>query len=317
MSNKKTMLSGIKPTGKAHIGNYFGALKQWVDLQHQYDTYIFIPTYHALTGEIKTKETQIALETDLVLDLLGIGIDPNVVTFWRQQDVPQVTELSWIFSCITTIPQLMRAHAFKDAEAKNKEISVGTFNYPLLMAADIVMYDADIVPVGQDQVQHVEIAREIVRKFHNTWGDGVFIEPEELVVKDVATVPGTDGQKMSKSYNNTIPLFGTDEEIRKAVMSIVTDSGSGVPEHVYAIHKLFKSPGELEQLYQENTGKYKALKDALYEDIIAYVSPMRERRAYYENNPQLVQEILKNGAEKARAKAQTKMKLIREKIGLE
>lgn len=317
MQNKKTMLSGIKPTGKAHIGNYFGALKQWVDLQHEYDTYIFIPTYHALTGELKSRELQMELEQDLVLDLLGIGIDPNIVTLWRQQDVPEVTELSWLFSCITTMPQLMRAHAFKDAEAKNKEISVGTFNYPLLMAADILLYDAETVPVGQDQVQHIEIAREIARKFNHQFGEVFPIEPQELVIKDVAIVPGIDGQKMSKSYNNTIPLFGTDEQIHKAVMSIVTDSGSGIPEHVYAIHKLFKPESELASLYQENAGKYKPLKDALYADIIEFITPMRERRSYYSKNPELVKQILQQGAERARIKAREKMKLVREKIGLE
>lgn len=315
-TSKKILLSGIKPTGKAHIGNYFGALRQWVDLQHEYDTYIFIPSYHALTGEIKPREDQQKLEQDLVLDLLGIGLDPEKITLWRQQDVPEVTELSWIFSCITTMPQLMRAHAFKDAEAKNKEISVGTFNYPLLMAADIVMYDADIVPVGQDQVQHVEIAREIVRKFHNTWGDGVFREPAEKIVASVAVVPGTDGQKMSKSYKNTIPLFGTDEEIKKAVMSIVTDSSGDIPTNVYAIHKLFKSEAELASVYEEKKGKYKDLKEALLADILAFIEPMRARREEYANNPELVVEILKKGAEKTREKAKEKMKLVRDKIGL-
>lgn len=316
MQHKKTMLSGIKPTGKAHIGNYFGALKQWVDLQSQYDTYIFIPTYHALTGELKTKQVQRELEKDLVLDLLGIGIDPEQVTLWRQQDVPEVTELSWIFSCITTMPQLMRAHAFKDAEAKNKEISVGTFNYPLLMAADILLYDAEIVPVGQDQVQHIEIAREICRKFNTQFGQVFPIEPKELIMKSVAVVPGTDGQKMSKSYNNTIPLFGTDSEIHKAVMGIVTDSGADIPANVYAIHKLFKSESELADLYAEHKGKYKALKDALYEDIIAFITPMREKRAYYENNPELVKQIIENGANKARVKAREKMQMVRDAIGL-
>jgi tryptophanyl-tRNA synthetase len=315
-TSKKILLSGIKPTGKAHIGNYFGALRQWVDLQHEYDTYIFIPSYHALTGEIKPREDQQKLEQDLVLDLLGIGLDPEKITLWRQQDVPEVTELSWIFSCITTMPQLMRAHAFKDAEAKNKEISVGTFNYPLLMAADIVMYDADIVPVGQDQVQHVEIAREIVRKFHNTWGDGVFKEPTEKIVASVAVVPGTDGQKMSKSYKNTIPLFGTDEEIKKAVMSIVTDSSGDIPTNVYAIHKLFKSEAELASVYEEKKGKYKDLKEALLADILAFIEPMRARREEYANNPELVVEILKKGAEKASAKASEKMKVVRERVGL-
>ncbi len=315
-SGKKVLLSGIKPTGKAHIGNYFGALKQWVDLQYDYDTHIFIPTYHALTGGVKTPAELQQLEQDLILDLLGIGLDPKSVTFWRQQDVPQVTELAWIFSCITTMPQLMRAHAFKDAEAKNKDISVGTFNYPLLMAADIVMYDADVVPVGQDQAQHVEIAREVVRKFHGQYGEGVFIEPQEMIIKDVAIVPGTDGQKMSKSYNNTIPLFGTDEEIKKAVMSIVTDSVGDVPENVYAIHKLFRPEQELQELYPEKKGKYKDLKESLLADILDFLAPMRERRAYYASHPEIVAEILEQGAAKARSKAIAKIQLVRQKIGL-
>lgn len=315
-STKKVLLSGIKPTGKAHIGNYFGALKQWVDFQYDYDTHIFIPTLHALTGEVKSAEVLRKLESDLILDLLGIGIDPEVVTLWRQQDVPEVTELTWIFSCITTMPQLMRAHAFKDAEAKDKDISVGTFNYPLLMAADIVMYDTDVVPVGQDQVQHVEIAREVVRKFHTSFGDNVFTEPQELIVKDVAVVPGTDGQKMSKSYNNVIPLFGTDEEIKKAVMGIVTDSSGELPEHVYAIHTLFRSEQELDEIYEEKKGKYKDLKELLLSDILDFLAPMRERRQYYVERPELVASILTKGAEKAKEKAIKKMRLVKEKIGL-
>jgi len=313
---KKRLLSGIKPTGKAHIGNYFGALKQWVDLQYDYDTSIFIPTFHALTGDHKDAETLRQMEHDLILDLLGIGIDPEHVILWRQQDVPQVTELAWIFSCITTMPQLMRAHAFKDAEAKNKEISVGTFNYPLLMAADIVLYDTDVVPVGQDQVQHVEIARELVRKFHNLYGEGIFIEPQELTIESVAIVPGTDGQKMSKSYDNVIPLFGTDEEIKKAVMGIVTDSEGDVPTNVYAIHKLFRPESELKSLYDEKKGQYKDLKEALLSDILDYLAPMRERRAQYAGNPELVAKILADGADKANKRAVAKMNHVRKAIGI-
>ena len=314
--NKKILVSGIKPTGKAHIGNYFGALKQWVDLQDKYDAYIFIPSYHALTE--KHDATALRNNTkDLVLDLLAIGIDPEKTTLFLQNDVPEVTELSWIFSCITTMPQLMRAHAFKDAEAKNKDISVGSFNYPLLMAADIVMQDASVVPVGRDQQQHVEIAREVIRKFNAAFGEAFPVEPEALVLDNVAVVPGTDGQKMSKSYGNTIPLFGTDEEIKKAVMGIVTDSGSDVPTNVYAIHKLFKSEAELTSLYDEKKGKYKDLKEALLTDILAMVTPMRARREEFAKNPELVAEILKKGGEKAKANAVAKMKLVREKVGLE
>ncbi len=312
---KKILLSGIKPTGKAHIGNYFGALKQWVDLQDQYDTHIFIPSYHALTERHDANGVRNDTK-DLVLDLLAIGIDPEKTTIFLQQDVPEHTELAWIFSCITTMPYLMRAHAFKDAEAKNKEISVGTFNYPVLMAADILMYDTQVVPVGKDQQQHVEIAREIGRKFNNTFGETFPVEPQDLVIESVATVPGTDGQKMSKSYKNTIPLFGTDEEIKKAVMSIVTDSSGDTPVHVYAIHKLFRSEAELAALYEEKKGKYKDLKEALLADILAFVTPMRERRAHYEAHPEIVADILKKGGEKARAKAQAKMQLVRERVGL-
>ena len=316
MSSKKTMLSGIQPTGAPHIGNYFGMMKQLVDFQEQYNVYGMIVNYHAFTT-VHDAQTMRENTHNVVLDMLAIGLDPERVILFKQSDVPEHAELCWILNCLVSVPWLSRAHAFKDKTDKGIEASVGLFDYPVLMAADILMYDAEIIPVGEDQKQHVEMARELARKFNHQFGEVFTVEPQELIKKDVATVPGTDGQKMSKSYNNTIPLFGTDEEIRKAVMSIVTDSGSGIPEHVYAIHKLFKSPGELEQLYQENTGKYKPLKDALYEDIIAYVSPMRERRAYYENNPELVKQILGQGAEKAQAKAQAKMKLVRERIGLE
>jgi len=254
---------------------------------------------------------------EVVLDMLGIGLDPEKVILFKQSDVPEHTELCWILNCLVSVPWLSRAHAFKDKTDKGIEASVGLFDYPVLMAADILMYDAEIIPVGEDQKQHVEMARELARKFNHQFGEVFPVEPQELVIKDVAIVPGTDGQKMSKSYSNTIPLFGTDEQIHRAVMSIVTDSGSGIPEHVYAIHRLFKSEAELMQLYAESAGKYKPLKDALYADIIEFITPMRERRAYYENNPELVKQILQQGAERARIKAREKMKLVREKIGLE
>jgi tryptophanyl-tRNA synthetase len=312
--SKKILVSGIKATGLPHIGNYFGAMKQFVDLQDQYESMLFVPTYHALT----TRHDAAGIKEDsyqIILDLLGIGLDPEKVSLYYQQAAPEVTELSWIFSCLASMPYLMRAHAFKDAEAKNKDISVGSFAYPMLMAADILIMDAEIVPVGKDQEQHVEIARDMARKFNAAFGE-TFLEPQAYLVKEMAVVPGTDGQKMSKSYKNTIPLFGTDEEITKAVMGIVTDSGSDVPTNVYAIHKLFKSEAELAPLYEEHKGKYKTLKDALLADILAFVTPMRERRAYYESKPELVSEILARGAAKAKAKAEAKMEIVREKVGL-
>ncbi len=311
---KKILVSGVKPTGRPHIGNYFGAMKQFVDLQNEYDSHIFVANLHALTtmqdaGEMK-KNTE-----ELILDYLAIGLDPEKATLYLQSDVPHVAELSWIFSCLTTMPELMRAHSFKDAEAKNKDINVGTFNYPLLMAADILAPGADVVPVGKDQQQHLEIARDVARDFNNTFGE-TFKEPEALILETVATVPGTDGQKMSKSYSNTIPLFATDEEIDKAVMSIVTDSSAGVPENVYAIHTLIKDKVSLDALYEEKKGKYKDLKEALAEDLKAFIGPMRERRKEWENKPDDVQKIITEGGLKMRKIIHEKMEEVREKVGL-
>lgn len=311
---KKIMLSGVKPTGRPHIGNYFGAMKQFADLQDEYESYIMLANYHAVTS-IHNGEELRKLTHDLILDYLGIGLDPKKVVLFKQSDVVEHTELAWIFECITTMPYLMRAHAFKDAEAKDHEINVGVFNYPMLMAADILMYDADVVPVGRDQKQHIEYTRDTAQKFNNAFGD-VFKLPHELILESVETIPGTDGQKMSKSYGNTIPLFGTDEEIQKAVMSIVTDSGSDIPTNVYAIHKLFKSEVELAPLYEMHKGKYKALKDALLADILALVTPMRERRNYYADRPDEVAAILAEGAKQAQAKAREKMKQVRNHVGL-
>lgn len=311
---KKILLSGAKPTGIPHIGNYFGALKQFVDLQDEYETYIMIADYHALTSIHDAKLLR-ELTNELVLTYLGIGIDPEKVVLFRQSDVAGHTDLGWIFDCITTMPYLMRAHAFKDAEAKDHEINVGVFNYPMLMAADILLYDADVVPVGRDQKQHIEYTRDTAQKFNNIFGD-TFKLPKEIILESVETVPGIDGQKMSKSYGNVIPLFGTDEEIKKAVMSIVTDSSGDVPTNVYAIHKLFKTEAELAPLYEEKKGKYKDLKEALLADILAFVTPMRERRATLASQPELVSEILRKGGEKARARAEAKMQIVRERVGL-
>src|SRR3989344_3664612 len=249
MSDKKILLSGVKPTGRPHVGNYFGAMKQFVDLQHDYKTYIMIADLHAIIT-VQNKEELEANTVGVLLDYMAIGLDPKQVTIFKQSDVAAHTELAWIFECLTTMPYLMRAHAFKDAEAKNKEINVGVFNYSLLMAADILIHDAGVVPVGKDQKQHVEIARDTAEKFNTIFGE-TFKIPEPLILQDVATVPGIDGQKMSKSYNNTIPLFSSDEEIEKTVMSIVTDSGQDVPKNVYEIHKLVRPESELKKLYAE------------------------------------------------------------------
>ena len=320
---KKRLLSGVQPTGKLHIGNYFGALRQFVDFQEEYDSFIMIADYHAL-NTVQNKQEMKKNIMDIILDYLAIGLDPKKVTLFKQSDVGAHTELAWIFDTITTMPYLARAHAYKDALAKDKEINVGTFNYPMLMASDILLYETDIVPVGQDQKQHVEYTRDTAQKFNNIFGQ-TFKLPVAKILEHVAVVPGTDGQKMSKSYNNTIPLFGTDEEIKKAVMSIVTDSKSPEdpkdPEkcHVFALHKLLLSERELDLIrkrYIHGGLGYKESKEMLIEEILKLVIPMRELRGKYERNPKKVLKILKNGANKAKKEAERKMNDVRQKIGV-
>jgi tryptophanyl-tRNA synthetase len=323
MKSDKILVSGVKPTGRPHIGNYFGAMKQFVDLQHNYEGYIFIADLHALTTIQNGKELNKNI-LDVVLDYLAIGLDPKKVTLYKQSDVPQVTELGWIFNCITTVPYLMRAHAFKDAEAKNKEINVGVFDYPLLMAADILIHDADVVPVGSDQKQHIEITRDTAEKFNRIFGE-TFTLPQPLIIDSVATVPGIDGEKMSKSYGNTIGLFADDEWIKSAVMKIATDS-KGIDDkkdpdtdNVFALHKLFTNGpefGELRDRYENGGIGYKESKEILIKNIIRFISPMRERRAELEKDMNSVLKILEEGGKKARARAEEKMKDVRTAIGV-
>ena len=312
--SKKVLLLGVKPTGRPHLGNYFGMMQPAIAMQYDYDSYLFIPDLHALMT-IQSGEEMRDTILSVALDYLSAGLDPEHTVLFKQSDVPQHTELCWIFDTITTMPYLMRAHAFKDAEAKNKDITVGVFNYPMLMAADILLYDADIVPVGQDQKQHIEFARDTALKFNNLYGE-TFKLPEASIQESVAVVPGTDGQKMSKSYKNTIPLFATREEVQKAVMGIVTDSSGDRPENVYRIHRLFKSEAELEPIYAANAGNYKALKEMLAEEIDAFIAPMRERRAQFAAEPEKVKAIIAQNGERARAVAERKMVDVRNKIGV-
>ncbi len=313
---KKILLSGVKPSGRPHIGNYFGAMKQFVELlaSDKYECYFFIPDYHAL-NTVQNAEEMRHNSLDVAIDYMALGLDPTKATLFKQSDVSAHTELAWIFDTLVSVPYLQRAHAYKDAEAKGTEISMGTFNYPVLMAADILLYDTDVVPVGQDQKQHIEYARDIAAKFNNTFGE-TFKLPEPFILENMATVPGTDGRKMSKSYNNTIPLFATREEIVKAVMGIVTDSGADVPTNVYAMHKLFRPEGDIKALYEANKGKYKALKEALIEDIDAFLKPLRERRAEIAKNEKQVMIVLDKGAEKAHGKASAKLRDVKKKIGV-
>ncbi len=313
--SKKILLSGVKPTGRPHIGNYFGAMKQFVDMQDDYTCYFMIADYHALNFIQNGEEMKQSI-LDLTLDYLALGLDPQKSVIFKQSDVQEHTELTWIFDTITTVPYLERAHAYKDAEAKSKEISVGTFNYPMLMASDILMYDTDVVPVGQDQKQHIEYTRDTAQKFNHVFQKEVFKLPDVKILESVAVVPGTDGQKMSKSYGNTIPLFATDEEIEKAVMSIVTDSSGDFPENVYAIHRLLKTEEELKDLYETNKGKYKALKDALIVDLKNFIGPMREKREQLAHDMDYVMDVLKEGGNRAKQKAEKKMEEVRDVIGV-
>jgi tryptophanyl-tRNA synthetase len=318
--SKPVLLSGIKPTGEIHIGNYFGAMRQQVELfqSGEYDCYIMVADYHALNFIQNAAEMR-ELSLDLAAAYMAVGLktgEPNGVTLFKQSEVSAHTELAWIFDTITTMPYLMRAHAFKDAEVKNHEISVGSFNYPMLMAADILLYDTAIVPVGQDQKQHIEYARDTAEKFNRIFESETFTLPKEHILEEVAVVQGTDGQKMSKSYGNTIPLFASREVMTERVMGIVTDSSGDRPENVYAIHKLLKSEAELASLYEENSGKYKALKEALIEDLETFIKPMREKYLELKANPEQVLEALKAGGEKAREKSEAKMSEVKKAIGV-
>lgn len=311
-SGKKRLLTGVQSSGTVHIGNYFGAIQPFIKQYEEYESFLMVADYHALTS-LKDKDVLHQNIIDVVKDYLAVGVDPQKAVIFKQSDVSEHTELAWVLNCQVTVPFLMQAHSYKDKVAKGLEANAGLFTYPMLMAADILLYDTDVVPVGEDQRQHLEYAREAAAKFNNTYGE-TFIEPKELILKGVGVVPGTDGEKMSKSYKNTIPLFGSKDEITKAVMSIVTDSSGERPKNVYAIHSLFKTEAELESLYAEHAGKYKELKEALIEDIDAALSPMRERRASITDED--VKRVLVDGAERAKAVASEKMMDVRQKIGV-
>jgi len=309
---EKRIFTGLQPSGTLHIGNYFGALKPVEELFENNKGLLMVADYHSLTT-LKDAAQRRENIISVVKDYLATGINLDNAILFKQSDVTEHTELAWIFETLVTVPFLELAHAYKDKVAKGLEANAGLFNYPMLMAADILLYDTDLVPVGADQKQHVEYAREAAAKFNNAYG-ATFKEPREQIQEAVAVVPGTDGQKMSKSYGNTIPLFGTKDEIAKAVMGIVTDSSGERPEHVYAIHKLFKSESELAGLYEEKKGKYKDLKEALIEDIENFVAPMRAKRDSITDEE--VKRVLAEGAKKAKEIASKKMEEVRQKVGV-
>jgi tryptophanyl-tRNA synthetase len=323
---KKVLVSGIQSSGRIHIGNYFGAMRQNIVLSQsdEFDAHIFIADYHSMTS-LTDAEARRKSSFDLACAYLACGLDSSSVTFFRQSDVPSHTELAWILNTVTPMPMLELAHSFKDKQARGLEANVGLFTYPVLMAADILMYNASVVPVGKDQIQHIEMTREIAGKFNRAYNTEAFTVPQEYVMTDVAIVPGTDGQKMSKSYGNVIPLFGTDEEIKRAVMGVVTDSSrpedkkSPDSNNIYRIHKLFLNEEEdkaLRARYEEGGLSYKEAKEALLASILTFIAPMREKYEYYQSNPAEVEAILEEGGKKARAKADEMMKRIRQVVGL-
>jgi len=311
-TDKKRLLTGLQSSGDLHIGNYFGALKPFLDIYQEYDSYLMIADYHALTSSRDPIQLRKNI-FNVVKDYLAVGVDPNQAVIFRQSDNQDHTELGWVLNCMVTVPFLMQAHSYKDKVAKGLEPNAGLFTYPMLQAADITLYDIDVVPVGEDQRQHLEYTREAVGKFNRAYG-AILKEPAEKILDVVGVVPGTDGAKMSKSYGNTIPLFGTKEVIEKAVMSIVTDSQGDKPEHVYAIHRLLKSEAELDSLYEEHKGRYGDLKKALAIDLEAFIAPMREKRDQITEAD--VQAVLLDGVTRAKTVSNQTLDRVRTAVGI-
>lgn len=320
---KKRVLSGIQPSGVLHIGNYFGAIRQHILLQDDNECYYFVANYHAMTT-IHDKKTLEENTFMVALDYLALGLDPKKATLFVQSDVPEVTELAWILSTITPMGLLERAHSYKDKIAKGISPNHGLFAYPVLMAADILIYDSELVPVGKDQKQHLEMTRDMAEKFNHIFGE-TFVIPEELILPEVAVVPGIDGQKMSKSYNNTIEIFADYKTLKSKVMSIVTDStpleAPKDPDKstIYALYKLFATPEEAEEMRRKFLAGgygYGHAKKELLEKIWTYFEPHRKRREELLKNPDVVHQVLKEGAERARERAQMVMDRVRKHAGL-
>ncbi len=318
------ILSGIQPSGKLHIGNYFGMMKPALELQERGEAFLFIANYHALT----TVSDPAALRQgtqDVALDFLACGLDPERTAFYRQSDVPEVCELAWLLSTVTPMGLLERCHSYKDKLAKGIAASHGLFAYPVLMAADILAVQSNIVPVGRDQKQHVEVTRDIAIKFNNQFGE-VFTIPEPSIRDEVAVVPGLDGQKMSKSYGNAVELFGDPAETKRRIMRIVTDSrGLEDPKdpdtcNLFALYRLFASPAECEAMaarYRAGGLGYGTVKKELHGRLDAHFGPMRTRRAELAADPGYVEAVLRRGAERARALATITLRAARRAVGLD
>ncbi|HET98056.1 MAG TPA: tryptophan--tRNA ligase [Desulfurivibrio alkaliphilus] len=317
------ILSGIQPSGQLHIGNYFGMMKPMIASMAEHELYAFIVDLHALTS-VQDAQRLAAGTLEAAIDFLALGLDPDRCIFWVQSDVPEVAELTWVLSCITPMGLLERCHSYKDKTAKGIAASHGLFAYPVLMAADILLYQAQRVPVGKDQKQHLEVARDIASKFNGTFGE-TFALPEPVIDDKLATIPGLDGQKMSKSYGNTIPIFLEAKELKKRVMAIVTDSTPVEqpkdPEkcNLYNIYKLFAPPerlAEVHGLYVNGGAMYGKIKLELIEILWEHFRQARERRDQFLADPGQVREILRRGADKAREKAAATLELVRQRVGL-
>lgn len=318
------ILSGIQPTGVLHIGNYFGMMRPAIALQDEGETFYFIADYHALTS-VRDPKTLRENSSRVALDFLACGLDPERGALFRQRDVPQVTELAWILSTVAPMGLLERAHSYKDKLARGMTSSVGLFSYPVLMAADILIYDSDIVPVGKDQKQHVEITRDLAGKMNEAFCAQIFKLPEPRIQPATETVPGIDGQKMSKSYGNTIDIFGEEKETRKRVMSIVTDSTSvEAPKDptrstIIQLYSLFASKSELEEMHErfrKGGSGYGDFKKQLFEKLWEYFAPMRKRRQDILGDKSYIDNVLTRGAERANSVADQVMKRVRTAVGL-
>lgn len=320
----KTILSGIQSSGKLHLGNYFGALRQHIQMQEEGDAYYFIANYHSLTS-INDGEKIFQNTIDVALDYLALGLDPDKCTFFVQSDVPQHAELSWILSTFCPVSLMEKGVAYKDKVAQGLKPNVGLFTYPILQAADILMYNADVVPVGQDQKQNIEICRDLAGKFNHNYGDEYLKLPEPHILKSVAIVPGTDGQKMSKSYGNTIGIFDEGKELKRKVMSIETDSTPldepKDPEscNVFALIKLFadeEKQQEIAQKYRAGGYGYGHAKKELLGMIEEYFAEARARRKELARDLDTVRDILREGGKKARKRAEKVMQPVRDVTGL-
>ncbi len=318
------ILTGITPSGTLHIGNYFGAMRPAIELQAGGDAYYFIADYHSMTSLTDAKDRR-AYTHGIALDWLACGIDPAKAVFWRQSDVPEVCELTWLIGSLTPMGLLERAHSYKDKTAKGIEANFGLFAYPVLMAADILLFDTNVVPVGKDQKQHLEMTRDIAIKFNHTYGE-TFVIPEERISETLAVIPGLDGQKMSKSYGNTIEIFGDEKALRKKIMGIVMDSRTPAEPKPDAdknlavqLLKLFAEPAvaaDFENRLRAGGLGYGDLKKALFEHYWNFFAPYRARRAELAANPDYVEKVLQEGAERARAVATKTMARARQNCGL-